>query len=127
MQPGGRLKDSAMGVFRGRNDRRSGKDRRTHVDPRYRSSSYPDFVDRREGVRRHPEYGPVHGHPTRKWIILIGAVVAGFLIYIFFFTCFFVSNKCPDKSGPKRTITFGYYDDAQRGQPEACVYSLDLS
>jgi hypothetical protein len=127
MKNGGGLKDKAMSLFRGRNDRRSGKDRRTHVDPRYRSSAYPDLVDRREGVRRHPEYGPVHGHPTQKWIILIGAVIASFLIYIFFFTCFIVSNRCPDKSGQKRTITFGYYNDCNRSQLEAVADTVDLS
>jgi hypothetical protein len=100
-------------------ERRNGKDRRTHVDPRYRNADYPHLVDRREADRRDPEYGPVHGHPTRKWIMLIGAVVAVFFIYIFFFTCLIVSNQCPNKSGPKRTITFGYYDDnsgSQAGQ-----------
>jgi hypothetical protein len=94
-----------------RKERRTGKDRRTHVDPRYRNADYPHLVDRRKEDRRHPEYGPVHGHPTRKWIIVIGAVVAVFLVYIFFFTCLIVSNQCPDKSGPRRTITFGHYDD----------------
>jgi len=108
-------------------DQRSGKDRRTHVDPRYRNADYPDLVDRREGDRRDPEYGPVHGHPTRKWIMLIGAVVAGLLIYIFFFTCLIVSNQCPSKSGPKRTITFGHYHDNNRSQAGAFAEKIDLS
>jgi len=108
-------------------DRRNGKDRRTHVDPRYRNADYPDLVDRREEERRDPEYGHIHGHPTRKWIMVIGAVVAVFLVYIFFFTCLIVSNQCPDKSGQKRTITFGYYHDNNRSQAEAFAETIDLS
>ncbi len=58
-------------------ERRSGKDRRKYIDPRYRNAAYPDFFDRRKGGdRRKVSYQDFFGHPTRKVIILIGAVVA---------------------------------------------------
>jgi hypothetical protein len=59
--------------------------------------------------------------------MLMGAVVAVFFIYIFFFTCLIVSNQCPDKAGPKRTITFGYYDNNTGGQTGEFVDKIDLS
>ncbi len=59
--------------------------------------------------------------------MLIGGVVAVFLAYIFFFTCLIVSNQCPDKSGPKRTITFGCYHDNNSSQAEAFAEKIDLS
>jgi hypothetical protein len=59
--------------------------------------------------------------------MLIGAVVAVFFIYIFFFTCLIVSNQCPDKSGPKRTITFGYYDNNTSGQAGEFAQEIALS
>ena len=116
------LKGTVMGLFGGRKDRRSGNDRHRHVDPRYRSPAYPGLVGRGKGERRHTEYENVHGHPTRRWVILIGAVVAVLLTYIFFFTCLIVSNKCPDQRGRKRTITFGYYqEDYNRNDAGAFV------
>jgi hypothetical protein len=107
------LKQGVMGLFGSRKDRRSGKDRRIRIDPRYRSAAYPEFVDRRKADRRILLYGGASSltreHPIPKWVFLIGAVVSIFLIYVFFFTCLIVRNKCPDTRARKRTITLGYY------------------
>ncbi len=96
-------------------ERRNGKDRRKHIDPRYRNPAYPEFVDRRKGERRKPTYEDssplVKEHPRRKWVILIGVIVTVFLAYVFFFTNLIVSRKCPDTTVRKRTITLGYYQD----------------
>jgi hypothetical protein len=37
-------------------EKRSGKERRKHIDPRYRNAAYPEFVDRREVDRGKPPY-----------------------------------------------------------------------
>jgi len=96
-------------------ERRNGKDRRKHIDPRYRNPAYPEFVDRRRGDRRKPIYedsSPLaKEHPTRKWIVLIGVIIAVFLAYAFFFTNLIVYRKCPDTRVRQRTITLGYYQD----------------
>lgn len=96
-------------------ERRSGKDRREYIDPRYRNPAYPEFCDRRKGERRKPVYEDVQPfikeHPIRKWIILIGIVAAFFLIYIFFFTNLIVNKKTPGEPVRKHTITIGYDKD----------------
>ncbi|UCG79590.1 MAG: hypothetical protein JSV60_06260 [Desulfobacterales bacterium] len=127
MKNTGGWKHKAVGLFRRRKDRRSRKDRRTHIDPRYRSAVYPQFVDRREVDRREPphEDSPplIREHPFRKWVILIGVVIAAFLTYVFFFTCLIVSKKCPGERVRKRTITFGYYQDYSGNQRTTTAYS----
>lgn len=98
-----------------RKERRSGKARRKHIDPRYRNPAYPEFVDRRKGERRKPTYEDspplIKEHPTRKWVFLIGVMVTVFLAYVFFFTNLIVCKKCPDMTVRQRTITLGYYQD----------------
>ena len=99
-------------------ERRQCKDRRKHVDPRYRSADYSEFVDKRKDVeRRAPAYEDVphliKEHPRRKWVILIGLVIASFLIYSFCFTNLILEKKCIDEKVRKRTITLGYYYDGR--------------
>ena len=93
-------------------ERRSGKDRRKHIDPRYRNPVYREFVDRRKGEKRKPIYEEgdrfLKEHPIRKWIVVIAIVVTAFLTYIFFFTNFIVSKKCTEERRRKGTITLGY-------------------
>jgi hypothetical protein len=90
-------------------ERRSGKDRRKYRDPRYESANFPEFVDRRKGERRELDYENLPGHPSRKWIILIGAVVVALLIYLFFLTSLNLTKNCRYKTVRKSTITI-YYD-----------------
>jgi hypothetical protein len=96
-------------------EKRSGRERRKHIDPRYRNASYPEFVDRREVDRRKPPYEDIHPlikeHPVRKWKVLIGVLIALFLICIFFFTNLILCRKCPYEPVRKRTITLGYHQD----------------
>jgi hypothetical protein len=76
-------------------ERRSGKDRRKHIDPRYQSAAYPEFVDRRSGVDgRKRSYHDLPGHPTRKLIIVMGVVVTLFIISLFFLTSLLLTEKC---------------------------------
>jgi hypothetical protein len=123
----GGWKRRGMGLFGRRKDRRSRKDRRTHLDPRYRNAVYPQFVDRRKIDRRETPYEDsprlIREHPFRKWVVLIGVVIAAFLTYVFFFTCLIVSNKCPGERVRKRTITFGYYQDHSENQGTTNAYS----
>jgi hypothetical protein len=37
-------------------EKRSGRERRKHIDPRYRNAAYPEFVNRRDVDRRKPPY-----------------------------------------------------------------------
>jgi hypothetical protein len=101
-------------------ERRRGKERRKHIDPRYRNVAYSEFVDSREVDRRKPPYEDSHPfvreHPIRKWVVLISVVIAIFLVYIFFFTCLIVSSKCPGKRVRQRTITLGYHQDYSGNQ-----------
>lgn len=110
-----RLKGKVMASLEDRKERRGGKDRRKHIDPRYRNPAYPKFVDRRKGERRKPTYEDfpplIKEHPRRKWVISIGVIIAVFLVYIFFFTNLIVCRKCPDTTVRKRTITLGYHQD----------------
>lgn len=93
-------------------ERRTGKHRRQHIDPRYRNPAYPEFVDRRKTQRRKPTYEEgdrfLKEHPIRKWIVVIAILVAAFLTYVFFFTNFIVSKKCTEERPRKATITLGY-------------------
>jgi len=92
-------------------DMRRGKDRRKHIDPRYRNPAYPEFVDRRQGERRKPVYeDPRHlirEHPAGKWITRIGLVVALLLVYLLLFTNLIVSKKVAEGTDRKCTITLG--------------------
>jgi len=96
-------------------ERRSGKERRKHIDPRYRNPAYPEFVDRRIDDRRKPPYEDIapliKEHPVRKWKVLIGVLIALFLICVFFFTNLILSRTCPYETVRKRTITLGYQQD----------------
>ncbi len=101
-----------MGFSQPFKERRSGKDRRKCIDPRYRNRLYSAFVDKREGERRKPDYeevGPlVQEHPLGKWIVVIGVLVMIFLTYLFLFTNFTVSKKLREERGRTRAITIGY-------------------
>ena len=100
-----------MGFSQPLKERRSGKDRRKYVDPRYRNCLYPAFLDRRKGKRRKPVYEQVHPlvqeHPLRKWIVVIGLLAAVFLTYLFFFTNFTVGRKSWEERGRTQTLTIG--------------------
>ena len=92
-------------------ERRSNKDRRKHVDPRYKDPACPEFVDRRSGRdRRVGDYQHLPGHPNRKWIILIGIVVALCLVYFCLFTSFLLT-KNHRISILKKTVTLGHNED----------------
>ena len=101
-----------MGVLRPAGERRSGRDRRRFIDPRYRNAAFPEYVDRRSGERRRPVYEEVHPfvkeHPFRRWIVIISVLVAAFLGYMFFFSSFMASRKGPEERRPKGTITLGH-------------------
>ncbi len=91
-------------------ERRREKDRRQYVDPRYGSSAYPEFVDRRKGGnRRKLDYQHMPGHPVRKRIMLIGMLVVVFLVALFFILSVALSHKSTHQTFRKKTITFGYY------------------
>jgi hypothetical protein len=93
-------------------ERRSGKDRRKFIDPRYENAAYPEFVDRRKrGDRRKVSYQDFFGHRTRKVIILIGAVVAVLLVYLFLVANFVLTKKSAHETVRKKTITLGCYHD----------------
>jgi hypothetical protein len=84
-------------------ERRSDKDRRKHIDPCYQSAAYPEFVDRRSGRdRRKRSYQDLPGHPTQKWIIVMGVVVTLSIISLFFLTSLLLTEKCRDKTVPKK-------------------------
>ena len=104
-------------------ERRSGKDRRKYIDPCYKNAAYPEFVDRRKsGDRRKVSYQDYFGHPTRKVIILIGAVVAVLLVYLFLVANFVLTKKSAHETARKKTITLGCYQDHPRNHgPVTCV------
>ena len=93
-------------------EKRSGRERRKHIDPRYRNAAYPEFVNRRDVDRRKPPYEDIapliKEHPVRKWKVLIGVLIALFLIGGFFFTNLVRCRTCPYETVRKRTITLGY-------------------
>jgi hypothetical protein len=101
-------------------ERRSGKDRRKYIDPRYQNAAYPDFFDRRKGGdRRKVSYQDLPGHPTRRLIMLIGVVVTVFLIYVFLIANYVLPKKCLYKTVRKKTITFGYHQDHRENHAPA--------
>ena len=91
-------------------ERRSGKDRRKYTDPRYGSADFPEFVDRRKGGRRELDYENLPGHPARKWVIFIGAVVVAFLIYLFLLASLNLTKNCRYKTA-RKTTTIDYHQD----------------
>jgi hypothetical protein len=96
-------------------ERRSGKDRRRYIDPRYQNAAYPEFVDiRKGGDRRKPGYQDLPGHPTRKFIVFIGVVVTVWLVYLFLVASFVLTKKSAHETVRKKTITLGCYQDHQR-------------
>ena len=97
-------------------ERRSGKDRRKYIDPRYQNAAYPEFVDTRKGGdRRKVSYQDLPGHPTRKFIILIGVVVAVLLVYLFLVASFVLTKKSAHETVRKKTITLGVVIKITRG------------
>lgn len=96
-------------------ERRNAKERRKHIDPRYRSAAYPEFVDGRKVDRRKLPYEDISPfikeHPVWKWRVLIGVLIAVFLICIFFFANLILCRKGPYETVRKRTITLGYHQD----------------
>jgi hypothetical protein len=81
--------------------RRSGKNRRKYVDPRYRNPDYPEFCDRRKAQRRKPIYEDcrpfLEEHPNRKWVAVVSIVAAIFLLYVFILTSGGVSKSLGTK------------------------------
>ena len=107
-----------MTVLWGTMERRSGKDRRQYVDPRYQNAGHPEFVDRRKGRdRRKLDYQHMPGHPVRKQIMLMGMLVVVFLVALFFILSVALSHKSTHKTFRKKTITFGHYQ--QGGEDRA--------
>lgn len=105
-------------------ERRSGKDRRQYVDPRYLSANHPEFVDRRKGGdRRKLDYQAMPGHPVRKWIISIGVLVAVFLICLFLIISVTLTQRSSHRPVRKRTITFGYHQHDGGNPTRAFVIS----
>jgi hypothetical protein len=94
-------------------DRRSGRDRRKYLDPRYRNPAYPVFVDRRETQRRRPVYDDisplVKEHPFRKWLVIISILVAVFLACLFLFASFAARERGGQERRPKGTVFLGSY------------------
>jgi hypothetical protein len=92
-------------------NRRKGRDRRRHIDPRYRNPAYLGFVDRRKGERRQPVYEDacplIREHPTRRWITRIGVVVALVFVYLLLFTNLMVCKRVTEGTDRKCTITIG--------------------
>jgi hypothetical protein len=80
--------------------RRSGRERRRVIDPRYRNPQYPELHDRRKGRRRKPEYevrySLVKEHPSNIWITVIGLATAFFLVYASLLTNIGLSSRLLD-------------------------------
>ena len=104
-------------------ERRSGKDRRKYTDPRYESADFPEFVDRRRGERRELDYENLPGHPSRKWIIVVGAMVVALLIYLFILSNVNLTKNCRYKAVRKSSITI-YYDHQDHGENHARAFRL---
>lgn len=115
-------------------DRRSGKDRRRYVDPRYRNAAYVEFVDRRKGERRKLVYEPdcclIKEHPERKWITRLGIVVGLFLLYLLFLSNLIVSKSVGEGTQRRCTITIGcverYGEDHRTALPVSSISCLGL-
>lgn len=100
-------------------ERRSGKDRRKYIDPRYQNAAYPEFVDARKGSdRRKPGYQDFPEHPTRKLIMFIGVVVTVLLVYLFLVASFVLTKKSAYETVRKKTITLGCYQDYSRNHTQ---------
>ena len=88
-------------------ERRRGKDRRKHLDPRYRNPDYPEFFDKRKGNRRKPEYETrpsfITEHPNRRWVTVIGIMTVSFLLYASVLTTISVDKKPQHKIGNMNT------------------------
>jgi len=99
-------------------DRRSGKDRRKYIDPRYRNSAYLEFVERRNTERRQPVYEKMHPfvkeHPLRKWNIIISVLVCAFLVYMFFFSNFLAREKSLEEKPRKGSVILGLEGKQER-------------
>ncbi|MBW2108245.1 MAG: hypothetical protein JRI36_06235 [Deltaproteobacteria bacterium] len=99
------------GFFR---QRRSGKDRRKAIDPRYRNPAYPEFRDRRKGERRRPEYEDcqplIKEHPNRMWVTMVGLAMAVFLAYAFVLSNVCVSSRllCEKKANVSSRLDLPY-------------------
>jgi hypothetical protein len=104
-------------------ERRSGKDRREYTDPRYESADFPEFVDRRKGERRQLDYENLPGHPSRKWIILIGAVVIALLFYLFFLSTVNLTKNCQHKAVRKSCLTV-YHDHQDGGENRGRAFNV---
>ena len=69
-------------------DRRSAKDRRKTIDPRYRNPAYPNFVDRRKCDRRKWDGDGVtcvvSEHPDSRLVMSIGIMTVLFVLSVFF-------------------------------------------
>lgn len=97
--------------------RRSGKDRRRYIDPRYRNPEYPQFFDRRQGERRKPEYECrqplIKEHPDRKWLTVIGLAMAVFLIYASLLTNLGVASRltCLKKANVSSQMDLPFFFD----------------
>ncbi len=99
-------------------ERRGGKDRRQQIDLRYQSAAYPEFIDRRKGGdRRRPSYQDLPAHPTRKFVILMGVVVAILFVCLLLIASLALTNKSAYETSRKKTITLGFYQDHQRNLP----------
>jgi hypothetical protein len=96
------------------NDRRGGKDRRKYIDPRYRNSTYFEFVDRRKSERRaavyEPDYRLIKEHPETKWVTRIGMIVLLFLIYLLLLSNLVVCKGVGERTKRKCTIRVGCFD-----------------
>ena len=100
-------------------ERRNGKDRRKCNDPRYGNADFPEFVDRRKEERRQLDYENLPGHPARKWMIFIGAVVIALLIYLFLLTSLNLTRNCRYKTAPKTSIAIDYRQDHRWNHDQA--------
>ncbi len=111
MMPFRRFRERRSRDRRSGRDRRGGKDRRKHIDPRYRSPDFPEFVDRRKSERRQPVYDEVapfvREHPIKKWVFVVGVLLAALLVYICCFTNLFLNRKSSRERDRKGTITIG--------------------
>jgi len=61
------------------------QEQRKKIDPRYTNPLYPEFIDRRKNSRLRPVYETkpssiCREHPLYKYMILIGLIVAFFLL-----------------------------------------------
>ncbi len=86
------------------------QEQRKKIDPRYTNPLYPEFIDRRKHSRLRPVYETkpssiCREHPLYNYIILIGIIVA------FFLMCIAIIYLCPSmeevKKIPPKTVIYG--------------------